>query len=135
MKTKSPIQVVFVGWWWKLTRPGAHYAVERRGDEHRGAWVPDGEESPEGWHDAFPENEARALLPFLRAVAHGRRASEPTTPDGKLISKACKITGLTVAGLAVAIRVDKSTLSRARHGELPAKHRAAIQAVIAAASG
>lgn len=119
-----------------IIRPGAFYAVERRGEEHRGAWLPEGEPIPKGWWPSFSEREARALLPLLRdldaraAGKGGRRAAEPTTADGKLVARACKRLGLTAAALAEAIGAHESVLSRARHGELPEAHREAIKALL-----
>lgn len=135
---KSPIQAVPAGRSFRLTRPGARYVIARSGDEHVGAWLPDGEPLPAGSTDTFPENEARALLPFLRVRGTaGRKGAAPTTPDGQLIARACKRLGLTVAALAEAIGAHESVLSRARSGELPAKHRDAIKTLteITVASG
>lgn len=131
MPKPNPIQATPAGRLFRLTRPGARYAVHSEGDARPGAWLPDGEPLPEGWTDVYPETEARALLPFLRAVSHGRRAAEPTTADGRLIARACKKLGLTAAGLGDVIGANEAVLSRARNGELPAKHREAIKALIA----
>lgn len=115
----------------RLTRPGARYAVHREEDARPGAWLPDGEELPEGWLDIFSEDEARLLLPFLRVRATGgRQGGEPTTADGRLVARACKRLGLTAAGLAEKIGAHESVLSRARNGELPEKHRDAIRALL-----
>lgn len=131
MPTKSPIQAVPVGRSFRLTRPGARYVIARSGEAHVGQWLPDGEALPAGSSDTYPEHEARALLPFLRVRGTaGRKGAEPTTPDGKLIARACKRLGLTVVALAAAIGAHESVLSRARSGELPAKHRDAIKALI-----
>ncbi len=128
---KSPIQAVPAGRLFKLTRPGARYAIERVGDEHVGSWLPDSEALPPRCTDMFFEEEARSLLPFLRARGTaGRKGAEPTTPDGKLIARACKKLKLTTVALAEAIGAHESVLSRARSGELPEKHRDAIKALI-----
>ena len=127
---KSPIQAAPAPAGFRLVRPGARYAVHPVGDARPCAWLPDGEALSSGWTDVFPENEARAMLPFLRAVGHGRRAAAPTTPDGKLIARACKKLKLSTVALAEAIGAHESVLSRARSGELPAKHRDAIKALI-----
>lgn len=128
---KSPFQVVPAGHLFRLTRPGARYATRREADERPGAWLPDGEALPEGWADAFPEDEARSLLPFLRVRGTaGRRAAAPTSADGKLIARACKRLGLSAVALAGAIGAHESVLSRARHGELPEAHRDAIKALL-----
>lgn len=113
-----------------ICRPGQRYAVNRNGEEHRGRWLPDGEALPEGWTDAFAETEARALLPFLRAQGHGRKAAKPTTADGRLIDRACRKLGVTVAVLGAKIGAHPSVLSRARRGELPEVHREAIKAIL-----
>jgi hypothetical protein len=127
----SPIQAVPSPAGFRLTRPGARYAVHTDGDARPGAWVPDGEALSEGWTDVYPEDEARSLLPFLRARATGGRpTSEPTTPDGRLVARACKRLGLTAAGLGERIGAHESVLSRARNGELPARHREAIRALL-----
>ena len=129
----NPIQVVPAGRLFKLRRGGSRYVIDRSGEEHVGAWLPDGEWLPAGSTDTFPENEARALLPFLRVRSTaGRKVAEPTTPDGKLIARACKHLGLTVVALAEEIGAHESVLSRARSGELPAKHRDAIKALLVA---
>lgn len=115
----------------RLTRPGARYAVHSEGDARPGTWVPDGDALEAGWSDTFPEDEARSLLPFLRVRATaGRQGAEPTTPDGKLVAKACTRLGLTAAGLGDRIGAHESVLSRARNGDLPEKHRAAIRALL-----
>ena len=126
----SPIQAVSSPAGFRLVRPGARYAVHRKGEAHRGEWLAENEALPKGWADTYPENEARALLPFLRALGHGRKAAEPTTPDGKLVARACKRLGLTAAALAETIGAHESVLSRARHGELPKAHRDAITALL-----
>lgn len=113
-----------------LRRSGERFAVERRGEEHRGRWLPDGEALPDGWADAFAETEARALLPFLRAQGHGRKAAKPTTADGRLIDRACRKLGVTVTALGTKIGAHPSVLSRARHGELPEAHRNALKAIL-----
>ena len=115
-----------------IVRPGARYAVHRVGDARPGAWVPLDEPIADGWVDTFPEDEARCLLPFLRARRGGRRAAEPTTPDGRLIDRACKRLGLTATGLGDRIGAHVSVLSRARHGELPEVHRKAIKDLLGA---
>lgn len=128
----NPIQAIFSPAGYRIVRSGARYAVHRDGDERPGAWVPQGEPLDPGWTDVYPENEARALLPFLRVRATaGRQAGEPTTPDGKLIARACKRLGLTAAALGEQIGAAEAVLSRARNGELPAKHRDAIKALLA----
>ncbi len=125
-----PVQIAPSLGGYRLVRPGARYAVHRKGEEHRGEWIAEGDALPKGWADTYPEDEARSLLPFLRALGHGRKAAEPTTPDGKLIARACKRLGLTAAALAEAIGAHESVLSRARHGELPKVHRDAITALL-----
>ena len=130
-RTVSPIQVQMSGAVARLVKPGARYAVRRSGEEYSGAWVPDGETLPKGTGDTFTEAEARLVLPFLRVRGTaGRRGSEPTTADGKLVARACKKLGLTAAGLAERIGAHESVLSRARHGELPEAHREAIKALL-----
>lgn len=114
----------------QIVRPGERYAVERRGEEHRGRWLPDGEALPEGWADAFAETEARALLPFLRAQGHGRKPAKSTTADGRLIDRACRKLGVTVAALGTKIGAHPSVLSRARHGELPEAHRTTLKLIL-----
>lgn len=114
----------------RIVRPGARYAVRRVGDARPGAWVSDGEALPDGWIDTFAENEARALLPFLRAHAHGRKAAKPTTADGRLIDRVCRKLGITVAALGAKIGAHPSVLSRARHGELPEAHRNALKVIL-----
>lgn len=132
----SPIQAVPALGGFRLTRPGARYAVKRRGDAHEGEWLPESDATPRGWDDAFQEPEARSLLALLRrlegtaAGKGGRKAAEPTTPDGKLVARACKRLGLTAVALAEAIGAHESVLSRARHGELPPKFRDAIEALL-----
>lgn len=134
----SPIQVVLVGRMFSIVRPGSHYAIRRSGDEHTGAWLPKGEALPVGSVDTFTENEARAVLPMLRAIEGraagkgGRTSRAPTTPDGKLIARACRRLGLTAVALAEAIGAHEGVLSRARSGELPEKHRVAIKTLLAA---
>jgi len=113
-----------------LTRPQERYAVERSGEEHRGKWMATYEPLPVGWSDVFAEEEARALLPFLRAQGHGRKAAAPTTADGRLIDRACRKLGITIAALGTKIGAHQSVLSRARHGELPEIHRIAIKAIL-----
>lgn len=116
----------------RLTRPGARYAVRRSGEEYRGAWVPEGEALPKGTGDTFTEAEARLLLPFLRVRGTaGRRGAEPTTADGKLVARACRRLGLSAVWLAEKIGAHESVLSRARHGELPETHREAVKALLA----
>lgn len=129
-RKRNPIQAVSTPEGFRLVRPGARYAVLRAGEEHRGLWLPDDEVLPAGYTDACPENEARALLPFLRATGHGRKAAEPTSADGKLIARACKRLGITAAALGERIGAHEAVLSRARHGELPAHHRDAIKALL-----
>lgn len=113
-----------------IRRLGERYAVQRSGEEYRGRWLPDGEPLPTGWEDGFLEREARLLLPFLRAHGHGRKAAAPTTTDGRLIDRACRKLGITVATLGAKIGAHPSVLSRARHGELPEVHRSAIKAIL-----
>lgn len=113
-----------------LRRSGERYTVKRSGEEHRGRWLPDGEPLPDGWEDGFLESEARLLLPFLRANGHGRKAAAPTTADGRLIDRACRKLGITIAALGMKIGAHQSVLSRARHGELPEVHRIAIKAIL-----
>lgn len=129
---KITIHVQMSGALARLVRHGARYAVRRSGEEYRGAWVPDGEALPRGTDETFTEAEARLLLPFLRVRGTaGRRGAEPTTPDGKLVARACKKLGLSAVGLAEKIGAHESVLSRARHGELPETHREAIRALLA----
>lgn len=143
-KPTSPIQAVQTapdGGFYRLTRPGARYVVTRQGDERPGSWVPDGDAldalDPQAV-DAFPEDEARSLLAVLRALEGraagkgGRRAAEPTSPDGRLVARARKQLGLTMAGLAEAIGADPAQLSRALSGELPAKHREKLKELLTA---
>lgn len=131
-----PVQIAPAPGGFRLTRPGARYAIERRGEEHPGEWLPEDEPLPKGWADTFPEDVARAVLPLLRrlegaaAGKGGRKGSEPTTPDGRLITRACKRLGLTAAALAEAIGAHESVLSRARQGELPERHREAIKVLL-----
>ena len=113
-----------------LRRTGERYAVERSGEEHRGRWLAVDEVLPAGWSDIFVETEARALLPFLRANGHGRKAAAPTTINGRLIDRACRKLGITIAALGTKIGAHPSVLSRARHGELPEVHRNAINAIL-----
>ncbi len=113
-----------------LRRSGERYAVKRSGEEHRGRWLSDDEPLPPGWDDGFLESEARLLLPFLRAQGHGRKAAAPTTADGRLIDRACRKLGITIAALGTKIGAHQSVLSRARHGELPEVHRNAIKAIL-----
>ncbi|WP_437310065.1 helix-turn-helix domain-containing protein [Sorangium sp. So ce388] len=135
-----PVQIAPSPGGFRLIRPGARYAVERRGEEHPGDWLPDDAALPKGWVDTFPEDLARAVLPLLRrldgaaAGKGGRKGAEPTTPDGRLIARACKRLGLTAAQLAEAIGAHESVLSRARHGELPERHREAIKALLQGAA-
>jgi hypothetical protein len=131
----SPIQAVSSPGSFRLERPGARYAVTRRGEEYRGAWVPE-DEPLAAADETFTEGEARLLLPLLRdmegmaAGKGGRPSSEPTTPDGQLIARACKRLGLTAAELGERIGAHVSVLSRARHGTLPEKHRKAIRSLV-----
>jgi len=128
---KNAIQVQTSGLTARLVRPGARYAVRRSGEEYRGAWVPEGEALAGGADETFTEPEARLLLPFLRVRGTaGRRGAEPTTPDGKLVARACKKLGVTAAGLGERIGAHESVLSRARHGELTEAHRLAIKALL-----
>jgi hypothetical protein len=113
-----------------LRRSGERYTVKRSGDEHRGRWLSDDEPLPPEWEDVFLESEARLLLPFLRAHGHGRKAATPTTADGRLIDRACRKLGTTIAALGTKIGAHQSVLSRARHGELPEVHRIAIKAIL-----
>lgn len=110
-----PVQIAPSSAGFRLVRPGARYAVHRKGEEHRGEWIAEGDALPKGWTDTYPEDEARALLPFLRARGTaGRRGAAPTTPDGKLVARACKRLGVTAAALAETIGAHESVLSRAR---------------------
>jgi hypothetical protein len=128
---KNAIQVQTSGLTARIVRPGARYAVRRSGEEYRGAWVPDGEALSRGTSETFTEAEARLVLPFLRVRGTaGRRGSEPTTADGKLVARACGKLGLSAVGLAEKIGAHESVLSRARHGELPETHREAIKALL-----
>lgn len=81
MPTASPIQVVSTGHLFKLTRPGARWVIDRRGcgrdnDEHQGVWLANAVPSF-SLNDAFPEYEARALLPLLRALESRAPAVTP----------------------------------------------------------
>ena len=136
MAKPNPIQAVASTAGFRLIRPGARYAVHSDGDARPGAWLPDGDATPDGWTDVYPENEARALLPFLRARGTGGRpGGAPTTADGRLVAHACKRLGLSAAGLAEKIGAHESVLSRARNGELPAVHREAIRALLRPGAG
>lgn len=115
---------------WRVVRSGDRYMVGAHGDEYAGQWLPNEERVPDGCSDVFTENEARLLLPFLRAQGHGRKAASPTTTDGRLIDRACRKLGITVAALGTKIGAHPSVLSRARHGELPEVHRSAIKAIL-----
>lgn len=137
---KSPIQLVRIDAalsGFAIVRPGARWAVQRSGEEHRGRWLNDGERLS-GAVDVFLEAEARLLLPLLRdmdgmaAGKGGRPAADPTSPDGRLIARACKRLGLTAAALAKAIGAHESVLSRARHGTLRETHRRSIQTLLKA---
>lgn len=131
----NPIQAVSTPGGFFLVRPGARFVVERQGEEHRGAWRADGEPRRDA-DETFTEGEARLLLPLLRelevraAGKGGRPRSEPTSPDGKLVDRACKRLGLSAVALAASIGAHQSVLSRARHGELPLAHREAILALL-----
>jgi hypothetical protein len=131
----KPIQAVQSPAGFRLVRPGARYVVERQGEEHRGEWLPESEPLG-GARDTFTEGEARLLLPLLRelegraAGKGGRPRAEPTTPDGRLVDRACKRLGLSAVALAASIGAHESVLSRARHGELPPAHREAILALL-----
>lgn len=132
----SPIQAVASPDGYRLVRPGARYAVHPDGDARPGAWLPDGDALADGWLDVYPEPEARAMLPFLRrATGSGRQATVATTPDGKLVARACKRLRLTADALAAKIGAHKSVLSRARTGELPEKHRVSIRALLVNVAG
>lgn len=130
------VALVLVPAGFRLVRPGARYAVQRRGKEHVGDWLPENEPLPKGWTDAFREDTARALLPLLRrlegaaAGKGGRKGAEPTSADGRLVARACKRLGLTAAALAESIGAHQSVLSRARGGELPKKYREAINVLL-----
>ena len=127
----NPIQVQMSGAVARLVKPGARYAAHRTGEEYRGEWVLEGDPLPLGTRETFTEAEARLVLPFLRVRGTaGRRGAEPTTADGKLVARACKKLGVTAAGLGERIGAHESVLSRARHGELPEAHRAAIRALL-----
>ena len=67
-----------------------------------------------------------------RAWRRAREGSPPRshTPDGELIARALKRLGLTTEELGKRIGAHKSVLSRARHGELPEKHRKAIRLLL-----
>lgn len=112
-----------------LVRPGARYAVHRELDALPGAWVPNLDPLADGWSETFTEIQGRLLLPFLR-TRQGRHARPPTSPDGRLIARACRVLGLTGAELADSLGSNESVLSRARRGKLPAKHREAIRALL-----
>ncbi len=130
-KPKQQIQAVSTHEGFRLVRPGARYAVCRKGDARPGAWLREDEALPMGWVDAFPEEEARSLLPFLRARGKaGRRGAAPTTADGRLVARACARLGLTAAALAERIGVHETMLSKARNGTLVKKHREAIKALL-----
>lgn len=129
---KSPIQVqVMSANVVRIVRPGARYAVNRSGEEYQGRWALEGAPLDRHTSDRFTEDEARLLLPFLRVRGTaGRRGADPTTPDGKLVARACKKLGVTAAGLGERIGAHESVLSRARHGELTEAHRLAIKALL-----
>ena len=115
----------------RILKPGARYVVLRRGDQHEGRWLTDGEATPRGHTDLFTEAEARLLVPFLRVRGSaGRTSREATTPDGKLVTKAKRLLGLTAAGLADAIGAHETALSRALHGSLTDAQREAIRALL-----
>jgi hypothetical protein len=134
----NPIQAVSSPQGFRLVRPGARYAVDREGEEYNGSWL-DYDAPVHGANDTFTEGEARLLLPLLRAMEGmaagkgGRPATTPTTPDGRLVARACKKLGLSGLELAHRIGAHESVLSRARHGVLPEKHREAIRGLLQAA--
>lgn len=116
----------------RIVKPGARYAVVRAGEEHGGTWVPEGEALPPGASDTFTEAEARLVLPLLRVRgAAGRRGSQPTTEDGRLIARACAELDISAAVLAERLGTDAAVLSRARHGALPEIHRSRILEMLA----
>ncbi len=132
----QPIHAVPVPEGFRVVRAGARYAVHRDGDERPGAWLADGEALPKSWGDTFTEDEARLLLPFLRVRGTaGRKGADPTTADGRLVARACERLGVTAAALAERIGAHEAVLSRARHGELPEKHREAIKALLNGGAG
>lgn len=127
----SFLRVVITGDVAQLVTPSARFAAYRQGDEYDGEWITLGDDLPEGWSDAFTADEAKLLLPFLRArVNAGRAARSATTPDGRLIVRAKKTLNMTAAQIGAAIGVHESVISRAMNGALPAAHRDALQTLL-----
>lgn len=127
----SRIQVESAGHELRIIRPGARYVITRSGEEHRGAWLCNDQALPAGSFDAFPEHEARSLLPLLRArTSAGRPSRKPTTLEGVFVAYAKKELGMTASALAEAIGVTDSTLSKAVEGSLPAVHIKAIEELL-----
>ena len=70
----------------------------------------------------------RRQLRELQRERGGRPPHEPTTDDGRLVRRACRMLCLTRAGLARRIGCAPATLSRDR---IPQRWQAAIRAEIA----
>lgn len=116
-----------------IARPGARYAVAHEGDELRGVWLLHGEACAKTQRDHFTLAEGALLLPFLRARIGGRPPTPATTPEGRLIDRACRKLGLSAEQLAAQIGADKTVLSRARtrSDALPSKYKQALHALLA----
>lgn len=116
----------------RIFRPGARFAVVRKGEAYQGSWVADGAEFPAGASDTFTEGEARIALALLRGRERpGRAPDEPTTEDGRLVARACAVLRITAGELAVRAGTGAAVLSRARHGSLSASARARILELLA----
>lgn len=73
----------------------------------------------------------RALAVALLAPTRvGRPPRRATTPDGRLVQRACRRLDLSMTALARRLGTHKSVLSRALHARLPTKHRAAIRSLL-----